>query len=278
MPKKCVALNNDRGTLAHLPDTNQSPCIGAIPSHTPTSIICRFQGLSQGFRIGCNMPTSKLVSRHKKYHSALEHPAAVDEHILSELVAGRLLGPLPPPQKALVHTSPIGIIPKPHQPEQWRMITDLSCPQSFSVNDGISPDLCSLRYASVDDAVAIILNLGRDMLLIKLDIKDAYRIIPVHPEVYPLLGISWRDQVYIDRALPFGLRSAPKLFNAVADFIAWILVKQDINHLLHYLDDFLLLVTPHSNKGEEVLHIALQTLTTLGVPVALHKTQGPTPA
>ena len=235
------------------------------------------QGLSQGFRIGYSIATTKLVARRKNHPSSLEHVAAVDERILSELTAGRLLGPLPPPQKALVHTSPIGVVPKPHQPAKWRMITDLSCPRSSSVNDGISPDLCSLRYASVDDAVVIIRSLGRDTLLIKLDIKDAYRIVPVHPADYPLLGISWRDQVYIDRALPFGLRSAPKLFNAVADFIAWVLVNQGINHLLHYLDDFLLLVTPHSNQGEEVLRIAQQTLKTVGVPVAINKTQGPTP-
>ena len=154
------------------------------------------------------------------------------------------------------------------------MTTDISCPRSASVNDGISPNLCSL---SVDGAVALIRQLGsyRNTLLIKLDIKDAYRIVPVHPADYPLLG---SDQVYIDLALPFGLRSAPKLFNAVADFIAWILVKQGINNLLHYLDDFLLLVTPHSTQGEEVLRIALETLKALGVPVAIHKTQGPTPS
>ena len=126
--------------------------------------------------------------------------------------------------------------------------------------------------------MALIRRLGRDTLLIKLDIKDTYRIVPVHPADYPLLGISWRDQVYIDRALPFGLRSAPKLFNAVVDFIAWILVRQGINNLLHYLDDFLLLVTPHSNQGEEVLCIALKTLKALGIPVAIHKTQGSTPS
>ena len=158
------------------------------------------------------------------------------------------------------------------------MITDLSCPRSSSVNDGISPDLCSLRYASVDDTISIVRRLGSNTLLIKLDIKDAYRMVPVHPADYHLLGISWRDQVYIDRALPFGLRSAPKLFNAVADFVAWVLVKQGVNHLLHYLDDFLLLVPPHSNQGEVVLRCALQTLKALGIPVAVHKTQGPTPS
>ena len=72
------------------------------------------------------------------------------------------------------------------------MITDLSWPRSASVNDGISPNLCSLHYSSVDGAVALIRQLGsyRNTLLIKLDIKDAYRIVPVHPADYP---ITWNQ-------------------------------------------------------------------------------------
>ena len=88
------------------------------------------------------------------------------------------------------------------------------------MNDGIAPELCSLQYATVDNAVEIIKTLGRDAQLVKLDIKDAYRIVPTHPADYPLLGIRWRDAIYIDRALPFGLRSAPKLFTAIVDLIA----------------------------------------------------------
>ena len=43
--------------------------------------------------------------------------------------------------------------------------------------------------------------------------------------------------VYIDTVLPFGLRSAPKVFNAVVDALEWIMRKQGIVHILHYLDD-----------------------------------------
>ena len=42
----------------------------------------------------------------------------------------------------------------------------------------------------------------------------------------------------MDRAFPFGLCSAPKIFNALADFIAWVLHQHGIAHQLHYPDDF----------------------------------------
>ena len=110
----------------------------------------------------------------------------------------------------------------------------------------------------------------------KLDVKDAYRIVPVHPSDYHLLGIRWRDRTYVDRALPFGLRSAPKIFSALADLVAWVLNQQGIRHQQHYLDDFLFLGAPDSMQGAESLAIALRVFEMLGIPVAAHKTEGPT--
>ena len=57
---------------------------------------------------------------------------------------------------------------------------DLSHPDGRSVNDAIPLALCSLRYPSVDDAVECILSLGRGTLLVKVDLKNAYRLLPIH--------------------------------------------------------------------------------------------------
>ena len=169
----------------------------------------------------------------------------------------------------------MGLVPKPHQPNKFRLIVDLSAPIDNSVNDGIPSDFCSLRYASVDDAVAMVRVLGRGTMLAKIDIKDAYRLIPVHPDDYHLLGITWRGQTYVDRALPFGLCSAPKISSAVADFISWVLHRHNIPHQLHYLDDFLFLGTPHSEEAGNVLEVITKVLRMLGIPIAVHKTEGP---
>ena len=57
----------------------------------------------------------------------------------------------------------------------------------------------------------------------KVDVKAAYRMVPVHPDDRYLLVMQWDGKLYIDTALPFGLRSAPKIFNALADAIEWVL-------------------------------------------------------
>ena len=81
---------------------------------------------------------------------------------------------------------------------------------------------------------------------------------------------------YVDRALPFGLRSAPKIFSAVADMMAWVLHRAGIQHFLHYLDDFLFFVSPNSKEGALILDLACKTFALLGIPVSAHKTEGPT--
>ena len=75
--------------------------------------------------------------------------------------------------------------------------------------------------------------------MVKADIKEAYRMIPIHPHDQHLLGVQWNDYCYVDRMLPFGLRSAPKTFSAMADGLQWILTQHGITHILHYLDDFI---------------------------------------
>lgn len=101
----------------------------------------------------------------------------------------------------MIHCSPFGVIPKKNKPSKWRLIVDLSSPTGESVNDRISRELSSLSCTSVDVVVEHILTLGRGSMLAKMDIKQAYRMIPVHLQDRPLLGMKWQRQVFVDNAL-----------------------------------------------------------------------------
>ncbi len=61
----------------------------------------------------------------------------------------------------------------------------------------------------------------------------------------------------------------------MADLTAWVLHCRGIQHQIHYLDDFLFLAPSNSDQGKLTRDTALATLD-LGIPVALHKTEGPT--
>ena len=87
---------------------------------------------------------------------------------------------------------------------------------------------------------------GQGSQLAKVDIQNAYRNIPVLPEDWNLLGMVWENSLIIDTTFPFGLRSAPKIFTAVADAAEWIARQQGVTTILHYLDDFLVICCPGS--------------------------------
>ena len=233
-------------------------------------------GMVEGFRIGFDY-TKECKSAKRNMLSAMQNPSVVGEYLAKEVALGRIVGPLEPGTLNIrsVQVNRFGVIPKPHQPGRWRLIVDLSYPRDNSVNDGIEPELCSLSYASIDDAVEMVLKKGRGTRLAKIDLESAYRIVPVHPQDRLLLGMRWEGKVYLDTALPFGLRSAPKIFTALADGLIWIMIKQGIRSVLHYLDDYLFAGDPGTSECAEALQLALNLCERLGVPVAEKKVEGP---
>ena len=64
----------------------------------------------------------------------------------------------------------------------------MSFPQGASVNDG-SPRRVPPKVVSVDDAAQLILELGVDAFMGKLDIRQAYHNVPVHLQDWWLLGM-----------------------------------------------------------------------------------------
>ena len=224
------------------------------PDHEFADFILR--GLERGFRIGFDYRNHRCTSARRNMLSAVQHPQPIDNYITQERRADRIIGPLPLSTEG-VQVSRFGVIPKPHQSGKWRLITDLSAPKGGSVNDGIDPCLCSLSYASVDDAVSIVLRLGPGTVLAKFDLEAAYQVVPVHPQDRMLLGMVWNGELFVDGALPFGIRSAPKLFSVVADGLLWIVSQHGVQHAIHYLDDFLLLGPPASGECRRALATSL---------------------
>ena len=247
---------------------------GHLRPHPHQDLVQYFlQGIATGFRIGFDGSSTQSAKNNLK--SAVDHLAVIDDYLHDELSLGRISGPYRPSMCPDVHINRFGVIPKNHQLGKWRLITDLSYPPGNSVNDGIPAELCSLSYVTIDDAILNILESGRDTMLAKIDIKSAFRLLPVHPADRHLLGMRWKDQVYIDHCIPFGLRSAPKLFNILADLLAEIAQNAGVSYLIHYLDDYLTMGPPASSVCQNNVNTFLSLCAELGVPLATDKLEGP---
>ena len=53
---------------------------------------------------------------------------------------------------------------------------------------------------TMDHAVALLSQYGQDALMAKIDLKAAFRLIPVQAADWVHLGICWQGQFYVDIA------------------------------------------------------------------------------
>jgi hypothetical protein len=88
--------------------------------------------------------------------------------------------------------------------------------------------------------------------------------------------MCWRDSFYVDLVLPFGLRSAPFIFDSVASAVHWILSNNyHVHPLFHYLDDFLTLGPPSSPVCQAHVDTSFTVFNHLGLPLNHEKCEGP---
>ena len=168
-----------------------------------------------GARLGYDGPRMSKFSKNLK--STIDNPIIVSNNLAKEVALGHTAGPFTNPPFANLQVSPIDIVPKKHS-DKFRTIFHLSFPKTEeSINSFIEKDDFSLQYIKIDDAIAALTRLGRGTYLAKTDIESAFRQFPVHPEDWELLGMYWNNSYYFDKVLPFGLRSAPYIFNQLSD-------------------------------------------------------------
>ena len=136
-----------------------------------------------------------------------------------------------------------------------------------------------LHFASFYEALTLVARCGQKALMVKLDIKHAFRLCPVRLEDRELLGIPWQGKFYFDLRLPFGLRSSPYLFNRLADTFEWLLkCNYHIQDLLQYmyLDKYFTVGPADSSVCAHNVKTILHMDSQVGIPLAPNKLEGPT--
>lgn len=215
----------------------------------------------------------------KNLQSALREPEIVDELIQTEVDKGYLVGPFEKLPFESYRVSPIGIAEGKYSGKK-RLIVDLSSPhdnqEHLSINDLIDKESCSLTYVKIDDAIKEIKLAGREAILNKVDIMDAFKQLGIKRNQHHLYCIKWRKSYYYSCRLCFGSRSSPKIFDSLATAICWVATNNyNIPVILHLLDDFLT-VQPTTTSGDRTMALLTLIFNRLNIPLSHKKTVGPT--
>ena len=171
----------------------------------------------------------------------------------------------------------IGAVPKKDS-EELRPITDCKRPLNVSLNNHM--DYPSQKYQTIDDATKL-MSLGCYFSVV--DIKKAYRTVPVFPAHRQYQGLRWmfgeldksQYDYYVDNFLCFGLSCAPGIFCRISNCVSAMLKARGVKANVHYIDDFLVTGETYDEclHGQtELLHL----LRRLGFAISWAKVIGPT--
>ena len=159
-------------------------------------------GIQYGFHIGFQGPIVSTFCKNSP--TIFENFAATKDLIETDVALGRIAGPFVSPPFDPFKVSPLTLREK-STPGKYRLIHNLSAPyDGTSVNDNIDDTCKTVKYESIGNIIALLLELGKGAYIAKADVKSAFRLVPVHPSCYPLLGFYFNNQFYFDRCLTMG--------------------------------------------------------------------------
>jgi hypothetical protein len=133
---------------------------------------------------------------------------------------------------------------------KFRLITDCSAPIGRALNEWTTSP--SFNYAKFDIAVK---ESAPGVWYVKIDLKAAYRHVPLHRAMWTLFGFKWDftpgEYVYfVDKFLPFGIKPACWLFTQFTRAICWRCRELGVHVIIGYIDDFLII--EFTKEGAEI--------------------------
>ena len=127
------------------------------------------------------------------------------------------------------------------------------------------------KHFKMEDVCCIKDLLNKNEFMCKLDLKDAYLTVPVHPTHKEFLRFQWQRKVYQYTALPFRLASAPRVFKKLLKPVLASLRSKGVR-LIAYLDD-ILIIGKTRLEAERAFQEMKQFLESLGFVVNEEKSQ-----
>ena len=236
------------------------------------------QGLKYGWPTGRLPTTPDPLLTFKNHKGATDHPESLEKYIQKEKSKDAVIGPF----NAIPFTSRIGISPISTRPKknsmERRVILDLSFPHGHAVNDGMIKNnylgwRAELTFPNTDDLALRIAQIGKGALMFKIDLSRYFRQIPLDPGDYSMVGYIINGELYFDKVLPMGMRTAPYIAQRITNAVRYI-HEQHKYFLLNYMDDFL--GAEERDRAFKAFDHLTQLLATLRVETAPDKIIPPT--
>ena len=198
---------------------------------------------------------------------------------MKEVGMGRISGPFSTAEETGLDSliiSPIGLVPKPSGGE--RLIHHLSHPWGSGVNAYIDDEEARVSYASFDQALKIVASYGVGAAMAKLDVKSAYRLLPMRESDFRFLGFHIQGTVFVDKMAPMGAKISASHWEAFGRLWEWLINQRPDfrGATCRYMDDLLIVCHPQDPNPSGSVQSVIQLSNEIGLPLAEEKTVFPT--
>jgi hypothetical protein len=142
----------------------------------------------------------------------------------------------------------------------------------MSYNDMLNPVyIRKLTMASPAVISQAILFAGRGALISKVDVVDAFKLIPCNIQEWGHFGFKWLGKYFADVSTPFGSKSAPANFDCLGETIVNVvktLAEIPDNTVFRQLDDISIVAPRQSNLADRFTKTLKFICAEINVPLA----------
>jgi hypothetical protein len=108
-----------------------------------------------------------------------------------------------------------------------RPVVNLSSPKGASFNDNVDKDeVMKVRMSSAAQVGQSIRAAGQGARLTKLDMKDAYKLVPAKTADFRLHGFEWQGRFFVDTQQIFGAATAAANFDQLASTVLCVVESE----------------------------------------------------
>ena len=134
--------------------------------------------------------------------SAIENGGLMSDKIVSWIQEGFVVGPFSHAPVEGFRTNPLMAIVKDGK---IRPVINMSSPVGSSFNDNLRwKELEKIHMTTAKEFSYTVKEAGKNALMTKFDVKDAYKLIPARMEDLRLQSFSWMGKMFVETQMIFG--------------------------------------------------------------------------
>jgi hypothetical protein len=158
------------------------------------------------------------------------------------------------------------------QKDKVRPILNMSSPKGWSFNCNVNKFEVPRTYQSSARMFGqTLLEVGRDAIITKMDMRDAFKLVPAKVDDYRLQGFRWLNRYFIDTQQIFGSTPSVSNFDRLAETVLDIVtVKTGVprQNVHRTLDDVVCVAQPDSGWCQSFSKTYRATCAQLDIPLA----------